>query len=104
MALAHFSIENIISNSEKFKTAIQERKEIFNKFCEIKREGLIYPIPMKSPQSSLEIRDKLLENSFLVGAIRPPTVEKAILRVILRANINLKTLQNFLNLLAKYKY
>ena len=40
----------------------------------------------------MQIQQKLIEKGYLVGAIRQPTVSKAILRVIIRVDVTKKQL------------
>jgi len=98
-ALAHKSILHILQNIEFFKDSILERKQIFEKVG-ILKEGLIYPISIETSQKTLEIQNELKDNGFLVGAIRPPTVEKPILRVILRANISIQNIEKLILLIS----
>ncbi len=65
--------------------------DIFN----IKIDGLIVMIEIGDSLKVLSLRDFAIKEGFLVGAIRPPTVKKAILRIIPRLNIDIDVLENF---------
>ena len=54
---------------------------------------------MKNSNIAIERKEYLEKKGFLVGAIRPPTVKKAILRVILRTNIQIEKINYFLDIL-----
>jgi len=97
--LAHKSIEYILNNSINFKSEIDERRDIFKKRLGVEREGLIFPIQIGDSRRVIEIRNILEKNGFSVGAIRPPTVEKAILRVIPRRDISMVDIDRFLDIL-----
>ncbi len=51
--------------------------------------GPIVPIMLQEPQAAMNVAERLLENGFLVGAIRPPTVPKGTsrLRVTLHSGL-----------------
>lgn len=98
---AHISIEYIFENSDAFKKEILERRTFFKNMFGIEKDGLIFPIPMKTSDDAIWKRDELKEGGFLIGAIRPPTVEKAILRVIGRRTVSLIDLKRFYELFQK---
>lgn len=97
--LANLSIEYILESSIHFKNEIDERRELFKKRLGIEREGLIFPVPVENSHRAIEIRDILEREGFSIGAIRPPTVEKAILRVIPRRDVSIIDLKRFLDIL-----
>ena len=101
--LAYFSISYILENRESFRKKIDERKELFSRYCNLQKEGLIYPIEIGDNRRVVEIRDRLEKEGFIVGAIRPPTVEKALLRVIPRVGVSLEDLEKFLSLLLRFR-
>ncbi|EJF07885.1 7-keto-8-aminopelargonate synthetase-like enzyme [Thiovulum sp. ES] len=96
------SIQFIYDNRKEFYSEIRERKDFFNQKLSIKRESLIFPIPMRSPEKAVETRNELLEEGFVVGAIRPPTVPKPILRVIPNLKISVVELEKFERILKEY--
>ncbi len=61
----------------------------------IKMDGLILMIEVGDSLKALNLRDFAIKEGFLIGAIRPPTVKKAILRIIPRLNIDINVLENF---------
>jgi 8-amino-7-oxononanoate synthase len=75
------SINFISENRKRFADEVRKRRELFSKFG-ISKDALIFPIQIGDSKRALEIRDLLQNSGFLVGAIRPPTVQKAILRVV----------------------
>ncbi|NPA74252.1 MAG: pyridoxal phosphate-dependent aminotransferase family protein [Epsilonproteobacteria bacterium] len=83
-ALAYEGFKYIEKKGEKLKKKIKKRQKEAKKYFDVDIEGLILPIEFKSSTKVLHIKEKLLKKGFIVGAIRPPTVKKPILRVILR--------------------
>jgi len=82
--LAHNSLRYILKNSKRLKQDIKQRQEIVKEILGIKVDGLIVPIVIDDNKKVIQIRDLLFEDGFVIGAIRQPTVQKAILRVIAR--------------------
>ena len=68
-------------------------------------ESPIIPILIGDPQETLELRDKLLSDGFLVGAVRPPTVpvNSSRLRISLHSKMNEALVDELLNLLEPWK-
>ena len=97
--LSHFTIKYIVQHSQELKQMIQIRKDILESRVGMKKDGLIFPILIKDSNRVIEIKNILEKVGFLVGAIRPPTVKQAILRVIVRGNISIKDLHRFLDIL-----
>ncbi len=86
IAYGYYSAKKIQKNREVFGRKIKTLQELAFHILAVKTDSLILPIEVNSSKESLEIQEILKENGYLVGAIRPPTVVKPILRVILRIN------------------
>ncbi|WP_373071380.1 aminotransferase class I/II-fold pyridoxal phosphate-dependent enzyme [Sulfurimonas sp.] len=82
--LAHRSLEYIIEHKEELLGQINLRKMIVQRELGISIDGLIVPIVIGDNKKVLEIKDDIQKNGYFIGAIRQPTVERAILRVIAR--------------------
>lgn len=82
--LAHNSLNYILENKEHLKSEIKLRQEIAQKLLHVSTPSLIIPIVLGDNKKVLHVRDILRKNGFMIGAIRQPTVEKAILRIIAR--------------------
>jgi len=100
-ALALINIEYVAKNSQKYFKKIQKRYEIIEYYLGIKRESLILSIEMPSNASTIEMQQQLIAKGFLVGAIRQPTVEKPILRLIPRLGSTKKDLERLFQNLKK---
>ena len=95
--LAHEGLKFIEKNRKNLYKRIQKRKDIIKKILNKDVNSLILNIELNSSKNSLEIQKKLLKEGFLVGAIRPPTVKKPILRIIPRLKESKKDLKTLLN-------
>ena len=84
IALALINMQEIYHQSTYYKEMIKERQRVVKEILGIEMDSLILPIEIGSNSKVLELQSKLLEKGFLVGAIREPTVESAILRIIAR--------------------
>ncbi len=62
-------------------------------------QSLIVPMEMPNNEETLFIQKGLMEQGYLVGAIRQPTVEKPIMRVILNLGVSTKKIQHVLELI-----
>jgi len=82
--LAHNSLKYIINNREFLKYEIIKRQNIIKNILDIEVAGLIVPIYIGDNQKVIMIKSHLLEKKYAIGAIRQPTVPKAIIRVIAR--------------------
>ena len=84
IALAQEGFLCIEKNIKKFKNKIKKRKKKIKKILGTDIESLILSVEVKDSLTALNLKEKLLQKGYLVGAIRPPTVSRAILRVIPR--------------------
>jgi len=96
-ALALVNIEKIANNPQAFKKKIQKRQQIVKEITEIELSSLILAIPVPDNAMTQRLRDALIVKGYLVGAIRQPTVEKPILRIIPRLGSSTKALKSLLN-------
>ena len=84
IALAHEGFDFVMAKRRKLGRRIERLRDTAEKLLGKRPEGMIVPIPMPDIATALRIRDRLREEGYEVGAIRPPTVPSPILRVILR--------------------
>jgi len=91
--LAHQGMLYMLKHRKALHVEIKERQDLVKKHFNIDMHGLIFAYEMKSSQTVLEMQEKLKKEGFLVGAIRPPTVEKPILRIIPRVDVSKEDLQ-----------
>jgi 8-amino-7-oxononanoate synthase len=99
IAIAHQSLKYILTHKIKIKNKIIKRQKLIEDILNIKVEALIVPILIDNNKKVLEIQQDLKDIGFSVGAIRQPTVKKAIIRLIAKIDISTKKLKKVLNLL-----
>ncbi len=96
IALAHqafLKIEKEFSLFERKKRALQRLAlEIFD--CKV--AGLILTIEVGDIERVMQLQQFAKKEGFLIGAIRPPTVKRAILRIILRLSVDVVIIEKFL--------
>ena len=102
-ALALVNVEHIRKNSEKYRKKILERQIIVRRDLDIECQGLIVPIEMPSNEHALFVQKGLMAQGYLVGAIRQPTVEKPIIRLILNLSVSMQKIRHALALISHNK-
>ncbi len=100
IALALVNMRYIQENIKFFVDEIRQRKDILREFG-YDINSLIVPVPQKSNSQAMRNKDLLLNDGFLVGAIRQPTVKEPILRIIPRLGSSIKDLKLLFTKLAK---
>ena len=96
IALASINFEYIMRKKKKLIKKINRLKDQIEANIKIYPEGMIVPIKMPDIKSTIKIQDFLKSQKFEVGAIRPPTVSKPILRIILRTSVKPKQYKKLL--------
>jgi len=99
IALAHVNFKYIMNNKKQLKEKIIVFKNIVKKYLNINADSLILPIEINDNQKVLDIQNELKNQNILIGAIRQPTVNKAILRIILKLDISSEELQKLCKLI-----
>jgi 8-amino-7-oxononanoate synthase len=84
IALAHVNFNYIMQNKISIRDKIIVFQKIIKQYLNIDTNTLILPIQVYDNHKVLLIQNTLKESGFLIAAIRPPTVKKAILRIILK--------------------
>lgn len=88
-ALAHHALEYIQNNTETLRQQIAVRQRIVFEILGLQCAGLIVPIEIGDNREVIQLQEILKnEMEIHVGAIRQPTVKKAILRLIARVSID----------------
>ena len=99
--LAHNSLKFILKNTELLKSQIEMNQKIVYEELDIKVDGLIVPIVIDDNHKVLKIKKELFDLGYGVGAIRQPTVSKAIIRLIARVGESPRILRALCQNLAK---
>ncbi|OQX59438.1 MAG: 8-amino-7-oxononanoate synthase [Helicobacteraceae bacterium 4484_230] len=100
--LGHKALNYIIANSEELTRQIKERRQLVKELLGVEMDGLIAPVAVGDNRKVIEIRDELKRQGILVGAIRQPTVESAIIRLIARLGVDKKVLIRAANIIRAY--
>ena len=87
-ALAHASLHHILEHAGELHAQIEARRAMMNAMLGINADGLIAAVPVGDNRKVMAIQAALLEEGMLVGAIRQPTVERAIIRLIGRLGVD----------------
>lgn len=88
-ALAHHALEYIRANTASLRADIESRRQIVAQILGIDVPGLIVPIPIGDNREVMRLQEEIKnELGVHVGAIRQPTVKKAIIRLIARLEID----------------
>ena len=90
IALAHINFRYIMENKESIKNKINLFQNLFKIHLNKTTSSLILPIVINDNQKVLDIQNKLKQKGILIGAIRQPTVQKAILRIIIKLDLEKK--------------
>ncbi len=85
-ALGYQGLLYILKNKEALRAKIARKQTILKEALGLQIEGLIGAYHPKEGRDVMMLQKLLQERGFLVGAIRPPTVTKSILRIIPRIN------------------
>ena len=101
IALGYQGLLSVFTHKEQFKHEIAKRQEIIQTALGQTMKGLICSYPLAIGTDALVVQQKLLDEGFLVGAIRPPTVPSPILRIIPRLSESIHTLEALCESIAK---
>lgn len=98
-ALGHASLNFILENHLTLGVQIKKHQEIVYENLGIRVDGLIVPVDIADNRKVMQIQAELMEENYLVGAIRQPTVESAIIRLIARLGVSEDDLFKVCNLI-----
>jgi len=98
-ALGHASLSYIQNNTETLSSQIKANQALIHSVLGITVGGLIVPIQIGDNKKVMQIQADLLKQNYLVGAIRQPTVESAIIRLIARLGVEKNELRKVCNLI-----
>ena len=101
IALGYVSLKYIIKNKKQIRKDIKKHQNLLKTTLGYKTKSLILPIEINNNKKVLELQKELIAQGYIIGAIRQPTVQKAILRVILKLDISNKTMVQFASKLKK---
>ena len=99
IGLAYINLKYLQKNKSEIKKRIKLNQELVKKYLNIEAKSLIVPIEIADNKKVIDIQSELIEKGYLVGAIRQPTVKKAIIRMIIKLDIKKKDLKKVLKYL-----
>jgi 8-amino-7-oxononanoate synthase len=93
-ALAYVNMKHIRKNAEKYRKKILERQMLARKELGVVVESLIVPLELQDNEETQWMQKGLIEQGYLVGAIRQPTVLKPMMRLILNLGVSVKKIRH----------
>ncbi len=99
--LAHCSLEYILAKRDDLKREIALNQRVIKEELGISADGLIVPIVVGDNRRVLAIKEELARSGYAIGAIREPTVPRAIIRLIARLGHSEDELRELCQKLAK---
>lgn len=82
--LAHNALKFMQQNKATLHEQIQKRQKIVEEKLGVKVHALIVPLLVDDNKKVMQIKESLRKEGYAVGAIRQPTVKRAIIRLIAR--------------------
>ena len=102
-ARGHCALRHILSHAGPLREAIVARQTLVRERLGIAVPGLIVPVEIGDNRKVVEIREALLEKGLLIGAIRQPTVPRAIIRLIARTSVGCDVLEEACDAIAAHR-
>ncbi len=99
IGLAYINLKYLQKHKIEIKKRIKLNQELVKKYLDIDAKSLIVPIVIADNKKVMDMQKELIEKGYLVGAIRQPTVRKAIIRMIIKLDISKKDLVEVLRYL-----
>ena len=101
IALALTNLKYLQKHKKEIKNRIIKNQKIVQKYLNVNAKSLIVPVEIGDNKKVMAIQKELIEKGYLVGAIRQPTVSKAIIRLIIKLDIKKKDLKKVVRYLKK---
>lgn len=98
-ALAYVNMKHIQKYAKKYRRKMEQRQALAQQMLGHTYESLIVPIKMLDNTATQTMQEELIENDYLVGAIRQPTVSTPIMRLILNLSVSKQSLIHALALI-----
>ncbi len=97
---AHMALEYIVAHAQALHVTIQARQQRVQEILGLTCKGLIVPVEIGDNRRVMQIQSTMLEQGVIVGAIRQPTVDRAIIRLIARLGVDDERFESALKQLA----
>lgn len=95
-ALALVNLNYVAEQYPNLKYEIKKRHNVIQEICNLTSHSLIVPIKVTNNQMTLKYQQELEVKGYLIGAIRQPTVNEPILRIIPRLGSSIEDLKSML--------
>jgi len=102
IALGYENLKFIMKNKKNIAKKILNYQQIVKEKLSITTNSMIIPIIINDNKKVIEIQNKLLESGYIVGAIRQPTVKKAIIRLIIKLDVTQRDLERICQVTDKF--
>jgi len=89
-ALGYENLKYLIKHKQSIVKKVKKHQAIIKKYLFNEMEALIVPIVVNDNKKVISIQKELIKDGYIVGAIRQPTVPKAIIRLIVKLDISQK--------------
>jgi len=99
IALSLINFRYILKNKDRLIKKLDKKRALAKKILNKDIKSLILPIAFNKNNDVLQLQQELIKKGFLVGAIRQPTVNKPIIRLILRLGVKNRDLKEVLEFL-----
>jgi len=99
ISLAFTNLCYLQKKKEKIKNKIRQNQALVKMILDLDCDSLIVPIEIGDNKKVIEIQNGLIEKGYVVGAIRQPTVTQAIIRLIIKLDIEKNDLKEVLRYL-----
>ncbi len=87
IALSFEGVKKSQKEASSLLKSLESRKKIASEIFGIDLNSPILKLDLKSSKKAMEIKSFALNEGYLIGAIRPPTVLSPMLRIILRSSV-----------------
>ena len=98
-ALALVNIEHIMKHTKRYCRQIAVRQTLVQSIMGVNTASLIVALKQAGNDEVMQSQSGLIDEGFLVGAIRQPTVKQPIIRLIPRLSVSEKSLRKALEIL-----
>jgi len=98
-ALALVNLRYIFKNAKKIRYKIEKRYSLIEKILGFRPNSMIVPVEVNDNKEALQMQAFLRKKSFFVGAIRQPTVNRPIIRLIPRVSVSVNDTKKALKIL-----
>ena len=101
-ARSHQALIHIQTHANRLHQEVLKKQDLIKEELGLSIGGLIAPVVVGDNRKVMLIKETLISENILVGAIRQPTVEKAIIRLIARLGVENETIAKACKVIATF--